>query len=685
MKSEADVSQLSSSLSNLPTIVRPVSDGSESSTREYPVEELTFENYEILRQEDGSLWELGRGAMGVTYKAKDRNLHCLVALKIINTTFLRSDEALHRFQREARSCAQLRHPNIATIFHLGKSEDGSPFYAMEFCEGPTVQQWVEQQGRLEPAQALEVGLQISRALVIAEQAKVIHRDLKPANLIVTQRKDEPTVIKVIDFGLAKIGGDINAWSSISGQGFIGTANFSSPEQIEGSAIDTRSDIYSLGATLFYVLAGRPMFEGSLARIIMQHLTTTPPYQLLPSLPPGWLELLKDMLAKDPAARPSSALVLRQRFEALLNGAAPVSPAPAPPVAERPSATGPIAARPVASIPPIPTTSGDTEPVMVPRRRKGSILPYFLVFGLIGMAGAAVALVMDAMAKHPDWFKNVVAQQPAKEKTKQGDEPRSPKISPPLPNTSTEKINVSSDLDSNAPPGSIPSTDKPTPTVVDTPPPPIADYEQKRQQSDLLEQAEAKEKARKERLRQDLVKAQETLKMVEALALQKIRSANQPPPHPKPEPQPSVDKSSPPPVIESPPVLVQPPIDKTSVIDNPPAPTPEPIPPPMEKTPAVENSPWIFPDSNQRVLSADDLARITSSQQARQAINELYARKGFIFKSADGKAYAKSLGVYYHPVAGMNEDAIEASLTPVEKQNRDALVNLRARLKAHEGP
>ena len=297
----------------------------------------TFENYEILRRTDGSLWELGRGAMGVTYKATDINLQCDVALKIINTEILRSEEAIQRFYREARSAASLRHPNIAAVYHLGKSQDGSPYYAMEFCEGPTVQQLVESKGPLPLNQALEITLQVTKALVIAEQHHVVHRDLKPANLIVTQRGDEPMVVKVIDFGLAKMGGETSGWSSISGQGFIGTAHFSSPEQIEGRTVDTRSDIYSLGATLFFILTGKPLYEGSAARIISQHLSSEPPYHLLPPMPPGVTDLVKRMLAKEPPQRPASAIELRQQIDSLLNSPRAVPANKPPPLPSQSSA------------------------------------------------------------------------------------------------------------------------------------------------------------------------------------------------------------------------------------------------------------------------------------------------------------------------------------------------------------
>src|SRR6516162_1460944 len=122
-----------------------------------------YQHYEVLRKDDGSLWELGRGAMGITYKAFDTNLRCAVALKVINNAYLNSDVARQRFLREARAAAALRHQNVASVFHLGSDHD-SYFYAMEFIDGETVDAFMRRKGRLPPAEALGITLQVTRAL-----------------------------------------------------------------------------------------------------------------------------------------------------------------------------------------------------------------------------------------------------------------------------------------------------------------------------------------------------------------------------------------------------------------------------------------------------------------------------------------------------------------------------------------
>src|ERR1700686_2975828 len=141
-----------------------------------------YHQYEILRREDGSLWELGRGAMGITYKAYDTNLQFTVALKIINSAYLENDTARQRFLREARAAAALRHPNVASVFNLG-TQQNKYFYVMEYIDGETVEARVKREGPMEPAEALNIALQVSRALAVAAKQRLVHRDLKPSNLM----------------------------------------------------------------------------------------------------------------------------------------------------------------------------------------------------------------------------------------------------------------------------------------------------------------------------------------------------------------------------------------------------------------------------------------------------------------------------------------------------------------------
>ena len=149
------------------------------------METETFQHYQILRRDDGSLWELGRGAMAVTYKAIDNNLHCPVALKVVSAANLDDEHTRARFVREARAAAALRHRNIASVYHLGNDEQ-SYFYAMEFIDGETVEDRVIRGGPLPPAEALGIAAQVARALGAAAKQGLVHRDIKPANIMVVR-------------------------------------------------------------------------------------------------------------------------------------------------------------------------------------------------------------------------------------------------------------------------------------------------------------------------------------------------------------------------------------------------------------------------------------------------------------------------------------------------------------------
>jgi serine/threonine protein kinase/TPR repeat protein len=281
----------------------------------------TFQHYQVLKKPDGSLWELGRGAMGVTYKAFDTSLRCNVALKVINTTYLDSEMAQQRFLREARAAAGLSHPNVASVFHLGES-GGNYFYAMEFIDGETLEAFVRRSGSLPPLQALQIALQVTRALRAASREGLVHRDIKPANLMLLREDDDDSeiLVKVIDFGLAKQarkdGSDASA--SISTGGFVGTPHFASPEQLEEKNLDVRSDMYSLGVTLWYMLTGRTPFSGSMVQIMSQHLTRTPPFDQLAGTPAEVIHLLEHLLEKDAAKRPQTPSDLRREIESAIH-------------------------------------------------------------------------------------------------------------------------------------------------------------------------------------------------------------------------------------------------------------------------------------------------------------------------------------------------------------------------------
>jgi serine/threonine protein kinase/TPR repeat protein len=276
-----------------------------------------YQQYEVLRREDGSLWELGRGAMGITYKAYDTNLRFAVALKVINAAYLESDTARQRFLREARAAAALRHPNVASVFNLGMDRENY-FYVMEFIDGETLEAAVRRKGPLTPLDALDIALQVARALAVAAKQQLVHRDLKPTNLMLVDQEGELTV-KVIDFGLAKVAKDAGEDSAaLTMGGFVGTPHFASPEQVEEGEVDIRSDFYSLGATLYYVLTGQSPFSGSIGQIMSQHLYKPLPMQPLTNLPRCVASLVQRMMEKDRNARPQNPQELQKAILACLD-------------------------------------------------------------------------------------------------------------------------------------------------------------------------------------------------------------------------------------------------------------------------------------------------------------------------------------------------------------------------------
>jgi serine/threonine protein kinase/tetratricopeptide (TPR) repeat protein len=274
-----------------------------------------FDHYELLTHDDGSPIELGRGAMGVTYRAFDTNLRRPVALKVINTRYLKDESARLRFVREARAAASLRHPNVASVFHLGMRNDDY-FYAMEFIEGESLDALIKKRARLSPVFALDIVDQVAAALEAANEEQIIHRDIKPGNLMLRFGDGGNVNVKVIDFGLAKpLSCSISDPVHSTPGTFTGTALFASPEQCAGGEVDTRSDIYSLGVTLWEMLTGKVPFGGTTVQVMSQHLQAPLPLEQLESVPPAVVALVRRMLEKDPGRRPQNPSDLRAEVRA----------------------------------------------------------------------------------------------------------------------------------------------------------------------------------------------------------------------------------------------------------------------------------------------------------------------------------------------------------------------------------
>ena len=309
LRSALDPANAGADFGNDPTVAESVTSAEEISPRR-------FGHYEIITHPDGTLYELGHGAMGITFKAIDLNLRIPVALKVLNMRFFREDAARRRFFREARVAATVRHANVASVYHLGV-RDREMFYAMEFVEGETVDGLVKRLGRLEATLALEITSQVAAGLDAIHRQNLVHRDLKPANIMVLQ--DSRSVLaKIIDLGLAKVVGEPDPGTAISMPGaFTGTPAFASPEQFAGVGVDMRSDLYSLGVTLWVMLAGAPPFGGTPSEVMHKHQYAPLPRERLGATAAPVIELLSKLLEKDPSLRFQSADELRKAIHSAM--------------------------------------------------------------------------------------------------------------------------------------------------------------------------------------------------------------------------------------------------------------------------------------------------------------------------------------------------------------------------------
>src|SRR2546429_7731368 len=286
--------------------------GSEQHRNRLTPGRLKYDHYEVEVGTDGFAIELGSGAIATTYRARDTVLNSLVALKVIDRKVAQMPGVRSRFLREARAAAHIHHPNVARVSHYGE-QDGECFYVMEFVEGETLEAKVRREGPLSLALALEIIEQVARALAAAEACGVVHRDIKPSNIMLElDPGGGAPIVKVIDYGVAKVlAPDSKLNAEETQTGFIGTPAFASPEQFASvghTPIDTRADIYSLGATFWYLLSGRVPFVGRTLREVAAKQAEELPFEQLKNthVPARVIALLQSMLAVDPAKRPQTA-------------------------------------------------------------------------------------------------------------------------------------------------------------------------------------------------------------------------------------------------------------------------------------------------------------------------------------------------------------------------------------------
>ncbi|MCA8911160.1 MAG: serine/threonine protein kinase [Planctomycetes bacterium] len=257
--------------------------------------------------------KLGQGAMGTVYKARQVRMDRWVAIKVLQPELAANSTIKQRFLQEARASARLNHPNVITGIDAGEV-DGLCYFAMEYVEGKTLQQLVKERGAMDERQALDAILQVAKALEHAEKLSLVHRDVKPDNIMITRDRQ----VKLLDLGLAKVRAaeDVGATKGMA----VGTPNYISPEQAMGRQdIDTRSDIYSLGVTLYFCLTARVPFEGPPEVVMYRHIHEPPPHpkNFRPDIQDSTATLIYSMMSKRPEDRPASASQLVSDMEHLL--------------------------------------------------------------------------------------------------------------------------------------------------------------------------------------------------------------------------------------------------------------------------------------------------------------------------------------------------------------------------------
>ncbi len=256
---------------------------------------------------------LGEGGMGAVYRARHLLMDRPVAIKVLHDNLVEDEAARIRFQREARAAVRLKHQNAVAVTDFGETSGGYVYIVMELLEGPTLREILAKEAPIETARAISMMLQASAAVAVAHDAGIIHRDLKPANIIVTQRPEVPAVVKVLDFGVAKLAAgtlddDEGTITLRQAGSLIGTPRYMAPEQYNGHELTPAADVYSLGVILYEMLTGMAPFTGSSpVEIAAKHVNNPPhsPRKIVAAIPEDVERVVLHALEKQPEDRPAN--------------------------------------------------------------------------------------------------------------------------------------------------------------------------------------------------------------------------------------------------------------------------------------------------------------------------------------------------------------------------------------------
>ncbi len=248
---------------------------------------------------------LGSGGMATVYRARHQFLEKDYAVKVLHGQIAADHTMSKRFQREAKTLGQIKHPNVVSVDNFDATPAGLLYMVMEFVDGPTLAQVLKAEGALPPARAADIVRQIATGLQAAHRKGFVHRDLKPGNVMLLQDEVEGEMVKLMDFGLVRIVTPDATDTQLTQDGqFFGTPMYMAPEQITGNEVSPATDLYALGVMLYQMLTGRPPFMGDIKKLAFQHVQTAPPK--LPSPFGGLSDISRRLMAKNPAERPKEA-------------------------------------------------------------------------------------------------------------------------------------------------------------------------------------------------------------------------------------------------------------------------------------------------------------------------------------------------------------------------------------------